>query len=263
MLFRKKLSRSSSTGNHLQRPSMSEMEQLLLFTGADALDYNPPGDGNCQFDAVANQLRNFGIHRSAQTLRAEVVSFLEQKSNYYRKKFVPSDWSLFLNDMKRDGTYGGHVTLHAICVIYNVDILVISSRGKQYTTLVSVDDSCNLQRNLIVLGHLVSAEHYVSLSRHARCTSEALTSLRRQKHRDETAQEPQETCEQVDNDQSDDDLHSDQSESDVEKSMDQQEVDDCAGDSSESAKMNSVKDKLRKNPKKVNQLILIASSYFR
>lgn len=66
---------------------------------------------------------------------------MEQNSSYYKDKYVSKDWYKFVKDMKRDGTHGDHVTLHALCMIFNVDILVVSSKGRKYTRLVSLDDS--------------------------------------------------------------------------------------------------------------------------
>ena len=45
------------------------------------LIYNPPGDGNCQFSAVADLLKNFGIHHSPQSLRKEVVAYLNENDS--------------------------------------------------------------------------------------------------------------------------------------------------------------------------------------
>ena len=39
--------------------------------------FNPAGDGNCQFSAMAFVLQNIGIHRSVERLREEVVSDLD------------------------------------------------------------------------------------------------------------------------------------------------------------------------------------------
>ena len=41
------------------------------------ISYNPPGDGNCQFAAMAHHLETLGIHRSARTLRHEVTQYLD------------------------------------------------------------------------------------------------------------------------------------------------------------------------------------------
>ena len=37
--------------------------------------YNPPGDGNCQFAALAHQLNALGIFRSPETMREEIVTY--------------------------------------------------------------------------------------------------------------------------------------------------------------------------------------------
>ena len=42
---------------------------------------NPPGDGNCQFAALSHQVRKLGILRSPETMRKEIVAYLE--SNPY------------------------------------------------------------------------------------------------------------------------------------------------------------------------------------
>lgn len=39
--------------------------------------FNPPGDGNCQFGALARQLSLVGIYRSPETMREEIVRYLE------------------------------------------------------------------------------------------------------------------------------------------------------------------------------------------
>ena len=40
--------------------------------------FNPLGDGNCQFAALANQMSALGIFRSQETLRKEIVQYLEE-----------------------------------------------------------------------------------------------------------------------------------------------------------------------------------------
>ena len=51
------------------------------------LVYNPPGDGNCQFAALSHQVRKLGILRSPETMRKEIVAYLE--SNPYDSTGFP------------------------------------------------------------------------------------------------------------------------------------------------------------------------------
>lgn len=41
------------------------------------ITYNPPGNGGCQFAALTYQLSGLGILRSPETLRDEIVEYLE------------------------------------------------------------------------------------------------------------------------------------------------------------------------------------------
>ncbi len=40
--------------------------------------YNPLGDGNCQFAALADQLSALGVFRSEETLRNEIIGYLQE-----------------------------------------------------------------------------------------------------------------------------------------------------------------------------------------
>lgn len=44
------------------------------------IKYNPPGDGFCQFAAVAHQLSALGLFRSPETMCEEIVSYLENNA---------------------------------------------------------------------------------------------------------------------------------------------------------------------------------------
>lgn len=41
------------------------------------ITYNPPGNGGCQFAALTHHLSGLGILRSPETLRDEIVEYLE------------------------------------------------------------------------------------------------------------------------------------------------------------------------------------------
>ncbi|KAJ7391203.1 hypothetical protein OS493_019334 [Desmophyllum pertusum] len=60
---------------------------------------------------------NIGVFRSVETLRKEIVSFLESHPNSPDgtplELFTGTPWSQYLRLMARTGTYGDHLTLQA------------------------------------------------------------------------------------------------------------------------------------------------------
>lgn len=53
--------------------------QSLMDQGYDVI-YDPPGDGNCQFSALAYVLHYANIYRSAKTLREDVIRYLRENN---------------------------------------------------------------------------------------------------------------------------------------------------------------------------------------
>ena len=99
------------------------------------IDYNPPGDGSCQFAAVAHQLSALGIFRSPETMREEIVSYLENNAvddeGFPLLEFLPefTSWEEYLEYMSRCNTFGDQTTLFAAANLYNGNIQVISTLG--------------------------------------------------------------------------------------------------------------------------------------
>ena len=54
--------------------------EAFWYQGFD-ISFNPAGDGNCQFAAVAHAFQDVGIYRSNETLRREVVQYLSDNPN--------------------------------------------------------------------------------------------------------------------------------------------------------------------------------------
>ena len=71
--------------------------------------YDAPGDGNCQFSALCDSLLNFGIFRSPQTLREEIVNYLvsvESINGDVVRDFPNIPWDDYIQQMDIEGTYG-------------------------------------------------------------------------------------------------------------------------------------------------------------
>ena len=56
-----------------------DYKKIIEDQGFD-VEYNPPGDGSCQFATLAYQLSALGIFRSAETMRREIVGYLEKNA---------------------------------------------------------------------------------------------------------------------------------------------------------------------------------------
>ena len=129
------------------------------------LIYNPPGDGNCQFSAVSNLLRNFGIHRSPQSLRKELVAYLNEndsdENGWPLELYLGAPFSEYIYEMQQDGTYGDELTLQTMANMYNIEFSVISTLRREGQLTVS---PINFQpRGVAVLGHFAEVRNTTML----------------------------------------------------------------------------------------------------
>ena len=132
------------------------------------ISYDPPKNGNCQFSAICKFLNSIGIHRSNQTIREDIVNYLENNPTAADgtplQNFTDLPWPIYLSSMSQNGTFGDHITLQAASDLYNVEFQVLSSNGPGYTTTISpivANPLCTF-----TLGHFAEndGEHYVCLA---------------------------------------------------------------------------------------------------
>jgi len=154
---------------------------LHPFSDKFSIRLDPAAVGNCQFEAISDQLSTIGITVLPKELRANVVSFLSANpltaDNTHLKNFLETPWNTYLENMRDCATYGDHITLQASAHLYDVQFLAMSSTlGQEGTRLISsvlekVGDSAEVDfdKQLLFLGHYAETstllkEHYVSLS---------------------------------------------------------------------------------------------------
>ena len=131
--------------------------------------FNPLGDGNCQFAALANQMSALGIFRSQETLRKEIVQYLEENAldvdGFPLLELVPefNSWEDYLQYMARSNTFGDQLTLYAAANLFNINIHVISTLGPGAGHTFHPISSYAM--GTVHLGHFAEnhGEHYVSL----------------------------------------------------------------------------------------------------
>ena len=107
-----------------------------------SVQLDPTPDGNCQFEAMADQLRRIAIYRSITSLRREIVNNLQHRpttsDGTSLECFVhDNDMETYLEEMDKSGTYGDHVTLQRASEMYNVQFIVLSSICPHATQIVS------------------------------------------------------------------------------------------------------------------------------
>ena len=87
--------------------------------------FNPPGDGSCQFAALASQLSGLGIFKSPEKMRKNVAymkgNFLEN-DDFPFLEFIPKFNSSYLQHMVKSAIDGDQQTL-------DVNIHVVSTLG--------------------------------------------------------------------------------------------------------------------------------------
>lgn len=87
-----------------------------------------PGDGNCQFHAVAHALSQHPS-RAREVSPAALRHAAAHHIQTHPKLHAFADYDV--STLHRDGVYGDHLTLHALATVLNTDILVMQPDGRE------------------------------------------------------------------------------------------------------------------------------------
>lgn len=160
---------------HEPQDHASRLQQHLAIAGYEIK--RVPGDNNCQFHAVVDQLEQVDISGwDAANLRAATVEWLKE---YGEKKMddgaaggeTPmlkdavgvSDWDVYIREMSRDGvTWGDEGTLLAASALFGAEITVYSSVSEKYIHKITPPPAWKIAIKIhLVLGHY-HEYHYAS-----------------------------------------------------------------------------------------------------
>ena len=137
---------------------------------------NVPGDNNCQFHAVADQLDQINIKEwNDVKLRKKAVQWLKDNGDrpmddgkigertLLKDAVGVVDWNKYTEDMsQRNKTWGDEATLLALSVLFKMEIIIISSLPKNYSHSIKPPELWGIElQNKIYLGHYHEF-HYVS-----------------------------------------------------------------------------------------------------
>lgn len=149
------------------------------FSDKFAIRLNPLSNGSCMFESLSDQLSTIGIMISHEELRSAVVSMLADnpftRDGTHLKNFITVEWDLYLKAMSDCSTYGDHLTLEAVAKLYDIQLVIVSSLGQQFTNFISPIStnsgsySVQFDHAILFLGHYAETgdglmkQHYVSL----------------------------------------------------------------------------------------------------
>ena len=110
----------------------------------------------------------FGIFRSPQILREEIVNYLisvESINGEIVRDFSNISQDAYIQQMNIEGTYGDERTLTAFANTFNIEIEIVSTLGNDGRVSINPENSNPLGR--ITLGYFVEGQgnHYVCLQR--------------------------------------------------------------------------------------------------
>jgi len=129
-----------------------------------------PGDGNCQFASISDQLYD-NLDRAAE-IRMEAINWLLKNRNWKLPNGArisdfahDQSWDEFCSELSRTGIWGNHLTLVAVCEHYGTPITVISSiEGGSYMINIEPTVAKSKTNNRILLSHYAEY-HYGSVAR--------------------------------------------------------------------------------------------------
>lgn len=116
--------RSQAWSEALPEVDASSRDRLMaLLADAGLQERKVCGDGNCQFRALADQL--YGDEEHHHMFRAQAVQQMESCTEAYCG-FVQGSFDRYLARMRRDGTWGDHVTLQAAADALGLEVHLLS-----------------------------------------------------------------------------------------------------------------------------------------
>eukprot|EP01105_Mastigella_eilhardi_P028406 TRINITY_DN9334_c0_g3_i1.p1 TRINITY_DN9334_c0_g3~~TRINITY_DN9334_c0_g3_i1.p1 ORF type:complete len:521 (+),score=142.52 TRINITY_DN9334_c0_g3_i1:49-1611(+) len=143
-------------------------ERLAMFGLRERRDI--PGDGNCQFYSLSDQL--FDAISHAPEVRHAAVDWLEAHCEWdvgngarLRDFVCDQPWEAYCKQMSRSGVWGDNLTLTAVSEVFNVRICVVSSvAGDNFITEVVPMRLQNTPNVRVLLLCHFAEYHYGSLA---------------------------------------------------------------------------------------------------
>jgi hypothetical protein len=117
-------------GNQQRLPSV---RQQLASQDPPCTVHEMEADGNCLFRSLHDQLVGVVPGLDYRTLRATLLDYVEREAAFYAS-FVEDDETIdeYIARMREDGSWGGHIELHACARRYGVNVCVSQSNSPRW-----------------------------------------------------------------------------------------------------------------------------------
>ena len=153
--------------NRPNRSSIESLQEEVLLSGMQ-FKQGVPGDGNCFFHAVADQLKRIGEPGySAADLRKLSVNFLktnplDEEGAHLANYLEDETWEQYLSRMSRSGQYADGILIYGALNALNRPLSIFLSIGEKGLRLLVAHNEDGKKQEPLILGHLAEA-HYYSL----------------------------------------------------------------------------------------------------
>ena len=178
------LMKSNKTTNH------ENLDSNVANAGLRYREPRTPGDGNCLFHALSDQLQlHAHLDITYQELRAQIVNYLREhrhtRNGTAMSEWIANqDWDLYLTELSNDGVWGDEIVLIAVSNMFNVEISIISSIPGDMIHILTPTDINPQNIPTLLLGHLHEL-HYYSLEASPQSSYTCTTGNKKKKKTDE------------------------------------------------------------------------------
>ena len=116
-----------TTNNSISLSEEQELKFQISMKKINFLIKKVSGDGNCMFRAVSDQV--YGSEQYHSILREKCMDYLVVQKRFF-ELFIEGDFNNYINEKRKNGTWGDDIELEALSEIYNRPIEIYSGSTK-------------------------------------------------------------------------------------------------------------------------------------
>jgi len=113
---KKELENEISDPPNSSSSSSTSVAPPLFASGVKLVIERMIGDGNCLFRSISRQI--YGDQDWHEVVRSRVVDYLASEQTHF-STFIPGDFSLHVQQMRKLGSFGSHTEIQAVAELFN------------------------------------------------------------------------------------------------------------------------------------------------